>query len=124
MAKIVENASLVYTDGSLYPVGRRGGLAIVFVHVDSVGVEVIVDTHSPPGGRGTTNNRMELQAAIEGLKRVIELPQFSLVPLVVVRTDSRYVTNYFDHARSYWRRNGWCNLAGRPVENAEVRWKA
>lgn len=70
MAKIIENAILVYTDGSLYPKGRRGGFAIVFVHVDRIGQETIIDTHSPPGVTGTTNNRMELQASIAGLARV------------------------------------------------------
>lgn len=122
MAKIVENAILVYTDGSLYPKGRRGGLGIAFVHVDHIGVEVIVDSFSPPGVTGTTNNRMELQAAIEGLKAVVDLPQFNEVPLIVVRTDSRYVTQNFFYAQTSWRKNKWRNRAGGPVENAEL-WK-
>lgn len=122
MPRIIENAILVYTDGSLYPKGRRGGMAIVLVHVDQVGVEVVVDSLSPPGEMGTTNNRMELQAAIEGLKRVADLPQFPHVPLIVVRTDSRYVTRHFQHAQLYWRTNGWRNQSGRPIENADL-WK-
>lgn len=122
MAKIVENAILVYTDGSLYPKGRRGGLGILFVHVDRIGVEAIVDSFSPPGVAGTTNNRMELQAAIEGLKEVVNLAQFTEVPLIVVRTDSRYVTTHFHYAQTTWKKNRWRNHSGRPIENADL-WK-
>lgn len=79
MKRIVEDAILVYTDGSLYPRGRKGGYGIVFVYVDSVGEERVIDECSPPGSSGTTGNRMELQACVEALKRVPECQRASKV---------------------------------------------
>lgn len=49
MPKIVEDALVIYTDGSLYPRGRKGGYALVFVHFDSIGEERVVDEQVPPG---------------------------------------------------------------------------
>jgi ribonuclease HI len=62
----------------------------------------------------TTNNRMELLAAIralEALKRPCE---------VVVHTDSIYVRDGIDKWIHGWRRNGWKTAARKPVKNAEL----
>jgi ribonuclease HI len=122
MAKIVENAILIYTDGSLQWRGRKGGYGFAFVHVDPVGEATIVGEHSPPGIHGTTNNRMELQACIEGLKKVIELPQYAMVHQIRVCTDSMYVRNNFATAAFEWSKHQWMNKYGRPVLNADL-WK-
>lgn len=122
MARIVEDAILIYTDGSLYPAGRTGGYSIVFVHVNAVGEERIVEEHSPPGVRGTTGNRMELQACIDGLEKVSELECFHTVNRVVLRTDSRYVADHYRNAFGNWVRQKWRNQQGRPIENADL-WK-
>jgi hypothetical protein len=53
MPRIVEDALLIYTDGSLYPKGRKGGYGVVFIHVDAVGNEAVVHEHAPPGARGS-----------------------------------------------------------------------
>jgi ribonuclease HI len=120
--RIVEDALLVYTDGSLYPKGRKGGYGIVFIHVDHVGHETQVEEHAPPGARGVTNNRMELQACIDALKRAPETKCFDAVSKVVVRTDSRYVTGNYRNALGRWRTSGWRNLDGKPIDNADL-WK-
>ena len=59
--KIVENALVIYTDGSLYPKGRKGGYGIVFLYFDDVGEEHFITSHEPIGIAGTTGNRMELE---------------------------------------------------------------
>jgi len=122
MVKIVEDALLIYTDGSLFPKGRKGGYGIVFIHVDPVGKETVVDEHAPPGISGTTGNRMELQACIQALKMAPDLNCFDTVNRVVVRTDSRYVVDNFHSALGSWRSHQWKNAQGRPVENADL-WK-
>ena len=39
MVKIVENALVIYTDGSCHPRGRKGGFGVLFLHYDDVGSE-------------------------------------------------------------------------------------
>ena len=69
------------------------------------------------GGDGeTTNNRMELMAAImalEALKRPCT---------VTLHTDSTYVKNGITDWIAKWKRNGWRTAAKKPVKNAEL-WK-
>lgn len=79
MPKIVEDALLIYTDGSLYPKSRKGGYGVVFIHVDAVGEERVIADHSPPGISGTTGNRMELRACIDALKMAPNLDCFHAV---------------------------------------------
>ncbi len=122
MPKIVENAILIYTDGSLYSVGRKGGYGMVFVHVDSVGEEKIITTHSPIGVCGTTNNRMELTACIKAIKMAPDIAQFSEVDRIVIRTDSKYVVDNHYYALTSWAKNKWRNKNGRPIDNADL-WK-
>ena len=66
------------------------------------------------GERLTTNNRMELLAAIralEALKRPCE---------IVLHTDSIYVRDGISKWIHGWRRNGWKTAAKKPVKNAEL----
>lgn len=65
----------------------------------------------------TTNNRMELQAAIEGLAALTE-------PCAVeFFTDSKYVQNGISTWLAGWKRNGWRTKAKQPVKNADL-WRA
>jgi ribonuclease HI len=122
LARIVENALVIYTDGSLFPKGRRGGFGILFVHFDHVGNETVVDDHAPPGVAGTTNNRMELQAVITALRRAPDISCYASVDKVLVRTDSQYVSNNHKNAINYWSRQKWESRDGRPIDNADL-WK-
>ena len=66
------------------------------------------------GESNTTNNRMELKAAIEALR---------LVPAgggVVLYTDSQYVKNGITSWIIGWKKNGWRTAAKKPVKNAEL----
>jgi ribonuclease HI len=65
--------------------------------------------------RLTTNNQMELRAAIEGLKR-LETPS-----TVRVFSDSTYLTDAFNKGwLASWERNGWKNAARKPVKNINL----
>lgn len=66
------------------------------------------------GEKETTNNRMELMAAIaalEALKRPMT---------VVLTTDSTYVRDGITKWIHGWRRNGWKTAAKKPVKNADL----
>jgi len=66
------------------------------------------------GAKQTTNNRMELTAAIEALnylKRPCEIDMF---------TDSKYVKDGLTSWINNWKKNGWKTAAKKPVKNAEL----
>ena len=70
------------------------------------------------GGRAhTTNNQMELQALIEGLRAI---PSDATVHVV---TDSEYVVKGATQWMRGWIRNGWKTAAKKPVKNQE-QWEA
>ena len=65
----------------------------------------------------TTNNRMELTAAIEALKAL------SRPCAVTLSTDSRYVMDGLTKWIKGWQKNGWKTADRKPVKNAEL-WQA
>ena len=69
------------------------------------------------GAADTTNNRMELTAAIEGLNA---LKRGSTVELY---TDSRYVMNGITDWMSNWKARGWKTASKKPVKNKDL-WMA
>jgi len=66
------------------------------------------------GEKLTTNNRMELTAAIQGLKALKRPCR------VVLSTDSRYVMDGLTKWLPGWQRNGWKTAAKQPVKNADL----
>jgi ribonuclease HI len=66
------------------------------------------------GAADTTNNRMELQAAIEALK---SLPTGSAVTLT---TDSTYVKDGITGWIKNWKARGWKTAAKKPVKNVDL----
>lgn len=69
------------------------------------------------GVPATTNNRMELQAAIEALNALKEPCE------VEFHTDSEYVKNGVNSWLWNWKRNGWRTKSKKPVKNADL-WRA
>ncbi len=69
------------------------------------------------GARETTNNRMELMAAIEALNALKE------PCAVTLHTDSQYVKGGITGWIHGWKKNGWRTSAKKPVKNDEL-WKA
>ena len=64
----------------------------------------------------TTNNRMELRAAIEGLRALKEACEVEVV------TDSEYLKNGITTWIHGWKRKGWMTAAKKPVVNQDL-WK-
>lgn len=97
----------VYTDGSCLGNPGRGGWA-----------------WAVPGGQfasgfdaRTTNQRMEITAALEALRALLP----SAVSGLTVVSDSTYVVNCFrDRWWEGWHRRNWKNTAGKPVANRDL----
>jgi ribonuclease HI len=68
----------------------------------------------------TTNNRMELTAALEVLRALRTLPRH---PKLVILTDSRYLIDGLQSWMPGWKRKGWRTAAGAPVLNRDL-WEA
>lgn len=66
------------------------------------------------GERETTNNRMELTAAIEALAALTRPCQVRLV------TDSEYLKNGITRWMANWQRRGWKTAGGTPVKNLDL----
>ena len=66
------------------------------------------------GELATTNNRMELTAAIRALQALIE------PCAVVLHSDSKYVLDGITKWVHGWQKNGWKNASKQPVRNADL----
>jgi ribonuclease HI len=66
------------------------------------------------GEVNTTNNRMELMAAIEGLSALKRPCKVKLT------TDSNYVKNGIEEWIANWKKNGWKTANKKPVKNADL----
>jgi ribonuclease HI len=66
------------------------------------------------GQPDTTNNRMELSAAIHALNSLVEPCR------VALHTDSKYVSDGITKWVAGWQRNGWKNASKQPVRNADL----
>lgn len=105
---------VIYTDGSCLrnPDGPGGWAAVVTENATGQVREI------SGGDPSTTNNRMELMAAIKALSAVPEGAK------VMLYTDSQYMKNGFTrHWLAGWKRNGWKTAKGTPVLNQEL-WRA
>lgn len=104
---------IIYTDGSCKGNPGRGGWAARLIHVAS-GKTVDISG----GVQQTTNNRMELQAAIEGLKKLKRPTRIKLV------SDSGYLIGGFKAGwLDNWVKSGWLSSRGQPVKNKDL-WEA
>jgi len=68
----------------------------------------------------TTNNRMELTAALTLLHKLRTLPRH---PDLTIRTDSKYLIDGYSRWIQGWKRKGWRTAAGAPVLNRDL-WEA
>ena len=101
----------IYTDGACSGNPGPGGYAAIIMAGDSK-KEIF------GACANTTNNRMELLAAIEGLKVLKKPCEVSLY------SDSAYLVNaYNSNWVSGWKRNGWKNSSKEPVKNIDL-WQA
>ena len=106
----------IYTDGAARgnPDGP-GGYGTILHYVDSKGT--LHEREFSQGYVRTTNNRMELMAAIVGLEALTKPCE------VEVYSDSKYLTDAFNqHWIEGWIRKGWKRGKNEPVKNIEL-WK-
>ena len=101
---------LVWTDGACRGNPGPGGWAAIVVGPDGAGAPVELSGGEPH----TTNNRMELTAALEGLRA---LPDGSRAVIV---TDSQLMLNSMTAWLPGWKRKGWKTAAGKPVKNQDL----
>src|ERR1043165_7811107 len=102
----------LYTDGACSGNPGPGGWAFILKHpatgkiLDKAGAEL-----------DTTNNRMELQAVIEGLSALKSPSLFELY------SDSKYVLDGLNVWLKGWKAKGWKTAGKKPVKNIDL-WKA
>lgn len=119
-----EDALNIYTDGSMLPGPRRGGLAGLFLLINEDGEEEEYPLE-PVGYSAATNNQMELEACVRALRLATsQHPPFdrSRYRKIVIRTDAEYVAANYETALFTWSGNGWLKRSGGPVGNAP-QWK-
>jgi ribonuclease HI len=101
-----------YTDGACSGNPGPGGWGALLVARDG---ETTLRERELMGGEAvTTNNRMELIAAISALE-ALERPA-----AITIVTDSAYVKNGVTRWIHGWKRNGWRTAEGKPVKNADL----
>jgi ribonuclease HI len=97
----------IYTDGGCAPNPGPGGWGAILINGDHRKELKGAEPHS-------TNNRMELMAAISALEALKR-------PCVVdIHTDSQYVRNGITQWIKNWKRNGWRTASKEPVKNVDL----
>ncbi len=98
----------VFTDGACSGNPGPGGWAYLLRYGE-------IEKAEAGGTASTTNNRMELTAAVEALRALTR-------PCAVrLHSDSAYLVNAFrEDWLGRWKRNGWRNAGGDPVSNADL----
>lgn len=111
----MDTALKIYTDGGCSGNPGPGGWAFVVIIQDFQGAKIIAQEKG--GARETTNNKMELTAVIEALKKLktMEVPK-----QITVYTDSQYVQKGISEWIKNWKKNNWRTSDKKPVKNQEL----
>ncbi len=103
---------IIYTDGGCSGNPGPGGWGCVVIYNG--------DARQLSGGeKVTTNNRMELTAAIQALSVVYNTEKLRSLP-VQVFIDSQYVKNGITSWIKNWKKNGWKTASKKPVLNQDL----
>ena len=97
----------VYTDGACSGNPGKGGWGVVILDNNK---EVLLNG----GDQQTTNNKMELTAAIKALE------YFEVKQDLIINTDSKYVKDGIESWIKNWKKNGWKTSAKKEVKNKEL----
>ena len=99
------------TDGACSGNPGNGGWGGLILFDDGSELEI--------GGfeKNTTNNRMELTAAIKTLEK---LKHFKIKKNFKLRTDSKYLIDGYSNWINNWKKNGWKTSTGKPVQNLDL----
>ncbi len=103
------NKIYIYTDGACKGNPGRGGWGALIVFKDT-------EKEFFGGEQNTTNNRMEMTAAIKGLA------QLSRSCEVILTTDSQYLRKGITEWIINWKKRGWKTASKKPVKNVDL-WK-
>jgi ribonuclease HI len=101
-----------YTDGACSGNPGPGGWGVLLRAIK--GADIVKERTLSGGAAETTNNQMELLAAISALE-ALEKPS-----KITVVTDSAYVKNGVTGWIFGWKRNGWRTSNKKPVKNVEL----
>lgn len=99
----------IYTDGACKGNPGRGGWGVLMIYKNT-------EKEFFGGEEETTNNRMEMTAAIKGLA------QLSRSCKVILTTDSQYLRKGITEWIINWKKRGWKTAAKKPVKNVDL-WK-
>jgi ribonuclease HI len=97
----------IFTDGACLGNPGPGGWAAI-LRTDGIEKEIT------GGERATTNNRMELMAAIRALEALKTRSK------IILHTDSRYVMDGITQWLARWKTNGWKTSDKKPVKNGDL----
>jgi ribonuclease HI len=103
---------VAHTDGACSGNPGPGGWGALLQALD--GDRVVKERELKGGEAVTTNNRMELLAAITALESLARPSEITVV------TDSAYVKNGVTSWLHGWKRNGWKTAAKKPVKNEDL----
>ncbi len=103
-----------YTDGACSGNPGPGGWGVLLIAKE--GDTILKERELCDGEADTTNNRMELLAAISALDALERESKLTIV------TDSSYVKDGLTKWIHGWKRNGWRTAAKKPVKNEDL-WK-
>ena len=103
----MKNKITIYTDGACSGNPGKGGWGAVLIYRDK-------QKHLSGSAILTTNNKMELTAAIEALKAVKKSNYIELY------TDSQYVKNGINLWIINWKKNGWKTANKKEVANKDL----
>lgn len=116
----IKNQILIYADGSSLGNPGPGGWGVVIVYDDNSKFKIknlkIIELGG--GDKHTTNNRMELTAVIEAIKKTNN-QQFT-TNNIVIRTDSRYVINGITKWVKRWQKSGWIGTNKKGILNKDL----
>lgn len=113
---MTNNEVKIYTDGSSLGNPGPGGWGVLVVKNEELGIKSDIELGG--GEENTTNNRMELMAAIEALKYI----QKSKFENVEIFADSNYVLSGITSWIFNWEKNGWRTANKKEVLNQDL-WK-
>jgi len=104
---------IAHTDGACSGNPGPGGWGVLLRAIDSDGA-IVKERELKGGEPDTTNNRMELLAAINALESLSRPSTLTIV------TDSAYVKNGVTGWIFGWKKNGWKTSAKKPVKNVDL----
>ena len=109
----------IYTDGSCKNNPGKGGWA--FAYIDEPNNKILLKKNNENTYMNTTNNKMELSAAIYALKH-LEHFNTNIYDSFLLVTDSQYVLKGITQWIHKWKKNNWKNAKNEDVKNIEL-WK-